>query len=73
MIDSQIHDPEQRSGLYKNPLIQKIVNVMWFRNALDEGVSYPDHFQPLKTHTVALVLTVVRLIFTTSFKLLIIY
>lgn len=49
----------ERRGLYKNPLIQKIVNVMWFRNRQDEGIKFNKYFHPIKPEMVALVLTVI--------------
>jgi hypothetical protein len=55
-------DPANRRGLYKNPLIQKVLNVMWFRNRQDEGVVYDNYFQPIKVETLALVLTVVSVL-----------
>jgi hypothetical protein len=49
-----------RKGLFRNKNIQKVVNVMWFANKLDDGVSYPEYFKPMPDITVALVLTAVR-------------
>jgi hypothetical protein len=59
-----------RRGLYRNPLIQKIVNVMWFRNRQDEGVTYRKYFHPMRAETVALVLTVVSFFFMSVFLFL---
>ncbi|KAF9562391.1 hypothetical protein CPC08DRAFT_381138 [Agrocybe pediades] len=53
-------DPAQRKGLYRNPLIQKIVNAMWFRNRQDIGVTYDSFFSPFRHETIALVLTVIE-------------
>ncbi|KAI6005404.1 hypothetical protein EDC04DRAFT_2514361, partial [Pisolithus marmoratus] len=41
----------------KAPLIQKIVNMMWFANKHDDGVMFPDHFKPFPHLALALVLT----------------
>ena len=51
-------DHTQRRGLYRNPLIQKLVNVMWFRNCQDKGVTYDKYFHPIKAEMLSLVLTV---------------
>ncbi|KAF8954315.1 hypothetical protein BDZ97DRAFT_1913946 [Flammula alnicola] len=57
----KVHDADhmKRKGLYKNPLIQKIINTMWFRNRQDEGVIFEGYFRPIRPETIALVLTVI--------------
>ncbi|KAF8954048.1 hypothetical protein BDZ97DRAFT_1766789 [Flammula alnicola] len=50
---------DQYGGLYKNPLIQKIINAMWFHNRQDEGVIFDGYFRPIRPETIALVLTVI--------------
>ncbi|KAG6375838.1 hypothetical protein JVT61DRAFT_2697 [Boletus reticuloceps] len=55
-------DPENnipRSGLYENKIIQKAINISFYRNKRDEGVLYPEYFQPFPMAGVALILTVV--------------
>ncbi|KIK13354.1 hypothetical protein PISMIDRAFT_36635, partial [Pisolithus microcarpus 441] len=42
---------------FKAPLIQKIINTMWFANKHDEGIMFPEHFKPFPYPTLALVLT----------------
>lgn len=49
----------KRKGIYKHPIIQKAVNVMWFKNKRDEGIVYPDLFNPIPVHSIALILTAV--------------
>lgn len=51
--------PEERKGLYRSKLIQKTVNAMWFSNRRDEGVMYPDCFNPFPLNGLALVLAAV--------------
>ena len=63
-------DHTQRRGLYRNPLLQKIINVMWFQNRQDEGVVYNKYFHPMKAETIALVLTVVSAFFIIIFSVL---
>ncbi|KAI6026904.1 hypothetical protein BKA83DRAFT_109251 [Pisolithus microcarpus] len=46
-----------RCGFLKAPLIQKIVNMMWFANKHDDGVMFPNHFKPFPHPALALVLT----------------
>ena len=56
-----------RRGLYRNPLIQKLVNVMWFRNRQDEGVTYDKYFHPIKAEMLALVLTAASTLYKAFF------
>ena len=46
----------ERKGLFHNKNIQKVVNAMWFMNKQDDGVIYPEYFNPMPDVTVALVL-----------------
>ncbi|KAG6809062.1 hypothetical protein H0H92_001752 [Tricholoma furcatifolium] len=50
---------EDCKGLYQTPLIQKIVNVMWFQNKHDEGVKFIKTFNPFPIPALALVLSVI--------------
>ena len=50
---------EDRRGIYRHPIIQKAINIVWFVNKSDEGVVYSDYFKPISNATIALVLTVV--------------
>lgn len=50
----------KRKGIYNHPIIQKAVNVMWFKNKRDEGFVYPDLFNPIPVPSIALILTAVR-------------
>ncbi|KAF8415943.1 hypothetical protein L210DRAFT_3430169 [Boletus edulis BED1] len=49
-----------RSGLYENKIIQKAINISFYKNKRDEGVLYPEYFQPFPMAGVALILTVVE-------------
>ncbi|KAJ7347810.1 hypothetical protein DFH08DRAFT_698799 [Mycena albidolilacea] len=52
---------DSRKGLYKAPLIQKSLNVMWFANRRSEGATHPEMFGPiLRKPTLALVLTAIE-------------
>ncbi|KAI6016278.1 hypothetical protein PISMIDRAFT_77965, partial [Pisolithus microcarpus 441] len=45
-----------RRGFLKAPIIQKIVNTMWFANKHDDGVQFHNHFKPFPYPVLALVL-----------------
>ncbi|KAF8891710.1 hypothetical protein BD779DRAFT_1468650 [Infundibulicybe gibba] len=47
-------------GLYRNPIIQKGINVIWFRNKFDEGIEFSDMFDPIPIEAIAFVLTAVE-------------
>ena len=49
----------KRKGIYKHPILQKAVNAMWFKNKRDEGIVFPDLFNPISVHSIALILTAV--------------
>ncbi|KAJ7840447.1 hypothetical protein B0H13DRAFT_2416176 [Mycena leptocephala] len=51
-------DITNRKGIYRNIVIQKAVNSMWFANRRDEGPSFPEFFNPFPKAGLALVLTV---------------
>ncbi|KAI6010450.1 hypothetical protein EDC04DRAFT_2905898 [Pisolithus marmoratus] len=42
-------------GFLKAPLIQKIINMMWFANKHDDGVMFPDCFKPFPHPALALI------------------
>lgn len=54
--------PEEdgRRSFLKAPLIQKIVNTMWFTNKHDDGVMFHDYFKPFPYPALALVLTAIE-------------
>lgn len=55
-----MQDPTACSGIYESPVIQEIINVMWFANKRDKGVVYGSYFKSgIPIVTIALVLTVV--------------
>jgi hypothetical protein len=49
----------KRRGIYNHLIIQKVVNKMWFKNKRDEGIVYPDYFNPIPIPAIALILTAV--------------
>ncbi|KAI6156699.1 hypothetical protein BKA82DRAFT_3931682, partial [Pisolithus tinctorius] len=51
---------ENRRGFLKVPLIQNIINMMWFANKHDEGVKFPEHFKPFPYPALALILTAIE-------------
>ncbi|KIJ36814.1 hypothetical protein M422DRAFT_50817 [Sphaerobolus stellatus SS14] len=51
-------DFKQRLGIYRTPILQEIINEMWFADAQDEGVILSESFKPVPLQTIALVLTV---------------
>ncbi|KAI6017983.1 hypothetical protein BKA83DRAFT_4058549 [Pisolithus microcarpus] len=53
-------DEDGRRGFLKAPLIQKIVNTMWFANKHDDGVVFHNHYHPFPYPTLALVLTAIE-------------
>ena len=54
---------EQNSGnplhQYRHPIIQKAINILWFKNEDDDGMTFREHFSPIPIPIIALVLTVV--------------
>lgn len=61
IIQHMANSEADRKGLYRNKMIQKVINSMFFANKHDEGVVYTDLFNPIPTATIALVLTAVCL------------
>ncbi|KAI6020337.1 hypothetical protein BKA83DRAFT_4495093 [Pisolithus microcarpus] len=53
-------DKGERHGFLKAPLIQKIVNTMWFANKHDDGVVFHKHYKPFPYPALTLVLTVIE-------------
>jgi hypothetical protein len=43
---------------------------MWFKNKRDEGIAYPDLFNPISVYSIALILTAVSVLWTTPIILL---
>ncbi|KIM66673.1 hypothetical protein SCLCIDRAFT_109875, partial [Scleroderma citrinum Foug A] len=46
-----------RRGFLKAPIIQKVINTMWFANKNDEGIKQHSWFKPFPLSALALVLT----------------
>ncbi|KAI6167905.1 hypothetical protein EDD17DRAFT_1503602 [Pisolithus thermaeus] len=53
---------DMQRGFLKAPLIQKIINTMWFVNKHDNGVMFHNHFKPFPYPALALVLMAVLFI-----------
>jgi len=47
-------------GLYRHPIIQKVVNITWFQNKDDVGIIFHQYFAPIPFEAIALVLTVIE-------------
>jgi hypothetical protein len=58
-VRSQEQDSEITFHQYRHPIIQKLINNLWFKNEDDDGMIFLDHFSPIPIPAVALVLTVV--------------
>ena len=58
-----VRSQERNSGnllhQYRHPIIQKAINILWFKNEDDDGMAFREHFSPIPIPAVALVLTVV--------------
>jgi len=50
---------DERRGFLKAPIVQKIINMMWFANKNDEGIKHHALFKPFPLPALALVLTAV--------------
>ena len=46
---------------YRHPIIQEVINIMWFRNKDDDGIVFREYFVPIPIEVIGLVLTVVRI------------
>jgi Domain of unknown function (DUF6532) len=44
---------------YQHPIIQKAINILWFKHKDDDGMTFQEHFSPIPIPAMALVLTVV--------------
>ena len=63
VVCQELSDSEgtlKRKGIYSHPIIQKVVNKMWFKNKRDEGIMFPNFFNPISVPSIALILTAVR-------------
>ncbi|KAH9165355.1 hypothetical protein EDB89DRAFT_2076903 [Lactarius sanguifluus] len=45
---------------YRHPVLQKAVNITWFRDKEADGVTYHKHFSPVSIPTIAFILAVVE-------------
>jgi len=55
---------DEHRGFLKVPIIQKIINTMWFANKNNEGIKHHTWFKPFPLPALALVLTVVSVVYT---------
>ncbi|KIJ50067.1 hypothetical protein M422DRAFT_160127 [Sphaerobolus stellatus SS14] len=52
-------DFNARQGAYQSPILQQIINAMWFKEPEDEGFIHATYFKPMPLKTIALIFTVV--------------
>ncbi|KAI0296113.1 hypothetical protein B0F90DRAFT_1114424 [Multifurca ochricompacta] len=45
---------------YRHPIIQKAINITWFQNKDDNGITFHEYFSPMPVAVIALVLTVIE-------------
>jgi hypothetical protein len=59
-----------KTGIFRAPLIQTLINKVWFKNKDDDGVIHPEFSENdvLPMVTMAFVLTLVSLIFWNHFQ-----
>ena len=60
-------DIDDHTGLYETKLISECIQDAFFKNKRSIGVEFQDHFDPISLATIALVLTMVCLIFILFF------
>ena len=53
---------DERHGFLKAPIIQKVINTMWFSNKNDEGIKNHSWFKLFPLPTLALVLAAVSVV-----------
>jgi Domain of unknown function (DUF6532) len=53
----------RENGPYRHHVIQKAINVSWFRDKNDVGAQYYEYFDPMPERAIALILTVVMITF----------
>ena len=51
-----------KSHPYRHPMIQKAINLTWFRNQDDYGVFFHEYFSPLSVTAIAFILAMVRVV-----------
>ncbi|KAI0296105.1 hypothetical protein B0F90DRAFT_1820121 [Multifurca ochricompacta] len=52
---------EGKLGLpYRHPIIQQVINIVWFNDRSGDGVVFSNNFNPMPYETIALVLTVIK-------------
>ena len=62
-ICSQAHNSNQNLQYpYRHSIIQEAINILWFKNKDDDGMTFQEHFSPMPIRAMALVLTAVGLI-----------
>ncbi|KIJ09548.1 hypothetical protein PAXINDRAFT_17359 [Paxillus involutus ATCC 200175] len=49
-----------RKGLYEHKIIQKAVNMAFYKDKRDEGIQYSQYFEPFPEASMALILTVIE-------------
>ncbi|KAH9965684.1 hypothetical protein BGW80DRAFT_747777 [Lactifluus volemus] len=50
----------RENGPYRHPIIQRAINISWFRDKNDVGAQHHEHFTPMPERAIALTLTVIE-------------
>jgi len=45
---------------YRHPIIQRVINITWFKNKDDDGILFYDYFSPIPIEVITLALTVIE-------------
>lgn len=65
LTDQDPHDPTVKNSLYRNKIVQKLVNQQWFSGMQADGIRLAEYYAPdgecLPLTTIALVLTAVSI------------
>ncbi|KAH9023486.1 hypothetical protein EDB85DRAFT_1984460 [Lactarius pseudohatsudake] len=48
------------SFVFRNPVIQKAINVLWFRNREDDGIMFHEHFSPMPIPAIAFIIMLIE-------------
>ena len=61
--DFCVQDPTSKTGIFRAPLIQTLINKIWFKNKEDDGAIHPEFSEDnmLPMATIAFVQTLVSL------------
>ncbi|KII88253.1 hypothetical protein PLICRDRAFT_41411 [Plicaturopsis crispa FD-325 SS-3] len=52
-------NPQERKGLYQHPIIQTLINTVWYKDCGDQGITWPE-YTPFPLPALALTLTAIE-------------